>query len=64
MFESAELGHSVDKVTYEAEAPRLREALLDAQAELASAELVAANDKNFARLEIMKTLCRRIEGAL
>jgi len=35
MFESAELGHSVDKATYDAEVPKLREALLDAQFELA-----------------------------
>ena len=35
MFESAELGHRVDKATYDAEVPKLREALLDAQFELA-----------------------------
>jgi len=35
MFESAELGHRIDKTTYEAEVPKLREALLDAQFELA-----------------------------
>jgi polyphosphate:AMP phosphotransferase len=35
MFESAELGHKIDKATYEAEVPKLREALLDAQMELA-----------------------------
>jgi len=35
MFESAELGHKIDKATYEAEVPKLREALLDAQFELA-----------------------------
>jgi polyphosphate:AMP phosphotransferase len=35
MFESAELGHKIDKATYEAELPKLREALLDAQFELA-----------------------------
>ena len=34
MFESAEIGRSIDKETYEAEAPALREALLDAQYEL------------------------------
>lgn len=34
MFESAELGHTVDKATYKAEVPKLREALLDAQFEL------------------------------
>jgi polyphosphate:AMP phosphotransferase len=34
MFESAELGHKIDKATYEAEVPKLREALLDAQFEL------------------------------
>ena len=35
MFESAELGHKIDKATYEAQAPALRESLLDAQYELA-----------------------------
>ena len=36
MFESAELGHSIDKQTWRARVPALREALLDAQAELLS----------------------------
>jgi polyphosphate:AMP phosphotransferase len=35
MFESAELGHKIDKATYDAEVPGLREALLDAQFDLA-----------------------------
>jgi len=35
MFESAELGHSVDKARYRREEPRLRAALLDAQFDLA-----------------------------
>ncbi len=35
MFESAELGHKIDKTTYDTEVPKLREALLDAQFELA-----------------------------
>jgi len=39
MFENAELGHRVDKPTYEREAPRLRAALLEAQRELAEANL-------------------------
>ncbi|TWC35002.1 polyphosphate:AMP phosphotransferase [Pseudomonas sp. SJZ079] len=34
MFESAELGHSIDKATFEAAVPALREALLEAQYEL------------------------------
>ncbi|WP_255210958.1 hypothetical protein [Methylogaea oryzae] len=34
MFESAELGHKIDKATFEAEVPILREALLQAQYEL------------------------------
>jgi polyphosphate:AMP phosphotransferase len=34
MFESAELGHKIDKATYDAEVPQLREALLDAQFDL------------------------------
>ena len=35
MFESAELGHKIDKDTYDAEVPRLREELLDTQFDLA-----------------------------
>src|SRR5260221_175722 len=35
MFESAELGHKIDKATYEREVPKLREALLNAQYDLA-----------------------------
>lgn len=35
MFESAELGHKIDKATYDAAVPSLREALLNAQFELA-----------------------------
>ncbi|MBI3901671.1 MAG: polyphosphate:AMP phosphotransferase [Nitrosomonadales bacterium] len=35
MFESAELGHKIDKASYETEVPKLREALLDAQFDLA-----------------------------
>ncbi len=34
MFESAEIGHAIDKATYDAEVPPLREALLEAQFEL------------------------------
>ena len=34
MFESAEIGHIIDKETYDAEVPALREALLEAQFEL------------------------------
>ena len=34
MFESAELGHKIDKATYDAEVPALREALLNAQYDL------------------------------
>jgi polyphosphate:AMP phosphotransferase len=35
MFESAEIGHKITKAIYDAEVPKLREALLDAQFELA-----------------------------
>ncbi len=35
MFESAEIGHKLDKATYRREEPKLREALLDAQYDLA-----------------------------
>lgn len=34
MFESAEIGHSIDKETYDREVPALREALLEAQYDL------------------------------
>ena len=37
MFESAELGHKIDKKTYEKEVPGLREALLNTQFEMAEA---------------------------
>ena len=36
MFESAEIGHKVDKASYEKQLPALREALLDAQYDLVS----------------------------
>jgi polyphosphate:AMP phosphotransferase len=39
MFETAELGHEVDKATYEREAAEVRKALLDAQRELAVADI-------------------------
>jgi polyphosphate:AMP phosphotransferase len=35
MFEAAELGHKIDRATYEREEPQLREALLNAQFDLA-----------------------------
>ncbi len=38
MFESAELGHKIDKKTFQAEVPVLREALLDAQYDLRDAK--------------------------
>ena len=38
MFESAELGHEISKEVYEAEVPKLREALLDAQYDLKDAK--------------------------
>ena len=34
MFESAELGHKIDKETFKKEVPKLRAALLDAQYEM------------------------------
>lgn len=34
MFDSAEIGHRIDRATYKAEVPALRAALLDAQYEL------------------------------
>lgn len=38
VFESAELGHAIDKATYEAELPKLRQALLEAQYRLLDAK--------------------------
>ena len=52
MFESAEIGHAIDKETYEAEVPALREALLEAQYEL----------KQQARFQVI-VLINGIEGA-
>jgi polyphosphate:AMP phosphotransferase len=37
MFESAELGHKIDKATYDSEVPALREALLEMQLDLTNA---------------------------
>src|SRR5690348_3309524 len=42
MFESAELGHKIDKTTYERAVPALRAALLNAQYDLAEAVRVSA----------------------
>ena len=39
MFENAELGHKIDKPTYERDAPLIRAGLLEAQRELAEADL-------------------------
>ena len=39
MFESAELGHAIDKETYNREVPKLRAALLDAQYDLGAKKL-------------------------
>ena len=52
MFESAEIGHSIDKEAYDAEVPTLREALLEAQYEL----------KQQARFPVI-VLINGIEGA-
>ena len=52
MFESAEIGHSIDKEAFEAEVPALREALLEAQYEL----------KQQARFPVI-VLINGIEGA-
>ncbi|MEX6502183.1 polyphosphate:AMP phosphotransferase [Pseudomonas zhanjiangensis] len=52
MFESAEIGHIIDKATFDAEEPALREALLEAQYEL----------KAQGRFAVLILLCG-IEGA-
>ncbi|WP_287129587.1 polyphosphate:AMP phosphotransferase [Candidatus Cyanaurora vandensis] len=41
MFESAELGHSIDKATFEQEVPGLRDALIDAQYDLTQTKQAA-----------------------
>jgi hypothetical protein len=41
MFESAELGHKIDKETFREEEPKLRAALLDAQ------DLISARTGSF-----------------
>lgn len=46
MFESAELGHKIDKATYNAQEPQLREALLDTQLDL-------VEDKSFATVVLV-----------
>jgi len=61
MFESAELGHVVDKPAYKAEVPRLREALLDAQFDLAeearrSVVLVLSGADGSGKREMVQTL--------
>ncbi|GAB3463480.1 polyphosphate:AMP phosphotransferase [Azotobacter salinestris] len=52
MFESAEIGHQIDKDSYEAAVPALREALLEAQYEL----------RQQARFPVLVLICG-IEGA-
>ena len=39
MFEAAEVGNAIDKKTYAAEVPKVREALLQVQRDLAGANL-------------------------
>ena len=46
MFESAEIGHKLDKATYRREEPKLRQALLNAQYDL-------GQDKRFATLIVI-----------
>src|SRR5215207_1420549 len=61
MFESAELGHTVDKSTYKAEVPALRQALLDAQFDLAEGAqrpviLVLSGADGSGKREVVHTL--------
>src|SRR5215218_9697001 len=61
MFESAELGHTVDKLTYKAEVPALRQALLDAQFDLAEGAqrpviLVLSGADGSGKREVVHTL--------
>jgi hypothetical protein len=53
MFESAELGHTVDKSTYKAEVPALRQALLDAQFDLAEGAQRMATAASITTLVVM-----------
>ena len=61
MFESAELGHEVSKEVYEAEVPKLREALLDAQYDLRDAKdfpvlVIIAGIETAGKSETVQTL--------
>lgn len=60
MFESAELGHKVSKETWDQEVPALREALLDAQYDLAGAKfpviLLVAGVDGSGKSETVNTL--------
>jgi polyphosphate:AMP phosphotransferase len=61
MFESAELGHEIGKETYEAEVPKLREALLDAQYDLRAAKdfpvlVVISGIETAGKSEVVQTL--------
>jgi polyphosphate:AMP phosphotransferase len=61
MFESAELGHEVDKKTYKEEEPKLREALLNAQYDLHEAGdfavlLIVAGPEGAGRSEMVNVL--------
>ena len=67
MFENAELGHRVDKPTYAREAPRLRAALLEAQRELAEANLsvivIVAGVGGAGKAETVDLLLEWLDGA-
>ena len=70
MFETAELGQKVSKKDFEAQVPDLRSELLRLQYELRDADfpvivaLVPANDKKYARVQVLKTVCKALRKAL
>jgi polyphosphate:AMP phosphotransferase len=61
VFESSELGHEISKAAYDAEVPKLREALLDAQYDLRSAKafpvlIIIAGIEGAGKSEVVQTL--------
>ena len=77
MFETANLDHRIGKAAYRREEAELREQLLNAQYERAACDmvdrtstaiapwtLVEANNKYYARIKVLKSMCDAIEAAL
>jgi polyphosphate:AMP phosphotransferase len=66
MFESAEVGNKIDKETYREAAPRVREALLQAQRELAAADfsllIIVAGVEGAGKSEIVNLLLEWLDA--